>query len=559
MATRRMLLIVLMGVMGAIVVALPGEEAVQAQGDVCVAPYQAALDSVLARCDAVQPGTACATAAGVEVFSSGGIVSGPLNAVSFEGVTRIVTQANDDAYGIAVLQLPALEEDMFLTGVVYGDASLENAPGAPQAPECSARSLGSINVRAEPGTDATILGQLQLERTAPILARLADSSWWRILWEGTPAWIFADLAPADCDPATMLVYDLATGELSGGIPAPDFQGGMLESSFVAPVCAGLPQGGLLLQSPTGGATWQLNGVVIALDGSVLLQAAGNDVLAAQPLSGQVVLEVGGLSRLVQAGEIARVPLLGGQPDGVPGPVLESMSVEAPAAPLTLLPTPVEPMPSTLSVQAASSELTCSLLPQQVVQIPEDGIAAIDLSLVRPHTVRVSALGSGVSGLQIVDTPYGISGSTPLVVDTAEGVLEAGLWRVEATTDGAAPVKFGLTCDLPQAASGQEIRNCEDLLVTWESVIGGNVQLVAPAGARVSVLVTHGLPSEGPAELLAVNAGQDVPVGAVSFATVAGSRVAGPLAFEAPIDATYQIEWDGDPFEPVGVEVVCTMP
>lgn len=531
---------------------------IHAQGNECVDRYQDVVENMLTQCSDMQRGTVCISASGVQLLTvdDSSVLDGSVLALA--GLSQIVSEASTDAYGIAMIEVPALEDGLTIFGVLYGDASLKNDPGEPQAPACSARSLGSINVRAEPSTDSAILGQLELDRTAPILSRLADSSWWQIAWDDASAWIFAELAPTDCDPATMLVIEPETGAVSGGIPAPDYQGGILESNLGTPVCDGLPQGGLLLQSPPGGASWRLNGMTLVLDGTVLLQAGLNDVLMVQVLGGQAALELGGINRAASAGQVVRVPLRNGEPDGVPGPALDAVSHEVETAPLVLLPDSIEMLEATLVVTDNDDGVICSLLPQQVSQLPENGIVEFVLEFERPQSVRLSAAGQGVTALQVLESPLSVSGESPLVLSAAEGDLAAGRYQVQARTTGTSPVVFGLTCDLPQIST-PVVGSCADFLTSWGDVLGGQVQLNAPGGAQVSVLVQHNLPSQGSATALNVTMDGGISVGSDVFTAVGDSQIAGPLVFESPADSVYTIEWDGDPFSPASVEVICMPP
>ncbi len=564
--------IVLTAAVGGALVSGVQLSAAQGNGQSCLAAVAQVIAAVQGICDDLPPNTVCAGTAGVRVLSQAGETVAPASRMPLVGLSAITTDPyslTGGELGVSVLTVPGVSAGESLTAVLFGAATLTNVPGQPLAPACSATSIGSVNIRAEPNTSAAILGQLDLDESAPVTARLPDSSWWRILWNGAAAWVFAQLAPAGCDPAAMLVYDPVSGEVSGGLPAPDFQNVQITTDFSALACAGAPRGGLLLQSDTAGAAWIVNGLLLDLNGTALLQAGGNDVLAVQVLTGQVALEAGGVTRLAAAGQLLRVPLQDGRLQSLPGPALDAVLPGVADAPLTLLPRPVIAPAVTHEVPAlpAGADIACDLLPQSMMVMAEGTTAVLRVYAKGDQTIRVSVSGGDLRSLS-VDTPAGsnvmLSGpdgspaettvlTTDLVVDQGGGYA----FRVE-TTSGT-PVRFGVTCGLPQPAPPPTLQACESVLMRWETVSGNSVRFTAPQDAQVSVIARHELPSQGPAAILGVFTETGEQVGQAAFMGFQARRVAGPLDILLPRQATYVIRWDGDPFNLMDVEALCVPP
>jgi uncharacterized protein YraI len=396
-------------------------DVVQAQGgESCPVVLPQHVQALLDRCGAAASGTACvgtsAAVTGVsgEVRNLGGGDQQVLSDVA--SITTDLVSTEPDMPGIAVLRLSQTAESAALMAVLFGSAELVEVPAPPIAPTCNAVSVGEVNVRAQPNTSATILGQLVLNESAPITARLADSSWWRIIWQGEPAWIFAQLAPADCDTAALLVYDPVTETLSGGVAGAPWQHGQLTTDFTAGLCDNAPAGGLLLQSDVGMANWRINGLGIGVDGTALVQASPQDVLAVQVLDGQVVLEAAGITRIANTGQLLRVPLQDGRLAALPGPALDGLPASAWAAPIAILPRALTPPAvDTQPVAAAQDvDLVCGLLPQQIT----GGSGDLRVDVPVAGTLRLTAEGAPLTGVAVTRPDGTVEQITPVLGETA---------------------------------------------------------------------------------------------------------------------------------------------
>ncbi|MFC1960696.1 SH3 domain-containing protein [Chloroflexota bacterium] len=536
---------------------------------VCDVVWMQSVSAAAAACADLPSGVVCKGAEPV-VLTAQDETTLPYAALTTQDdLARIITaeHASDvETVGISLLRVPGVGEGEQLFAVLFGTAQLENDSGPPRGPLCNATSLGSVNVRTEPNTESTILGQLAVNQSAPITARLADASWWRILWGNDPAWIFADLAPADCDPAQMLVFDPVTEELSGGLAAPAFQNARLSSSFVDAVCPEVPRGGLLLQSEPGGASWRINNMVLGLDGTVLLQASPHDGFVAYVFEGQVSLEVAGLSRTAEASQLLRVPLQNGVVVAMPGPALDMTPHDALTAPLSLLPRAVlAPTGGVKPGAVYDTGLVCDAVPQQVVMA--DGERSLEVVAEAEQTLRVSVEAANIESVSVImpdgallplaGESYSVDGGQAFVTDFL--TAGAGVYTFVAEESGGSQVQWGVTCDLPQAAPLPAVQACADVLLRWTAVTGNTVRFTAPFGATVSVQAGHVLPSQGAAQTLTVQMASGEPVGQMPFTGFVAQQAAGPFDFIAPRDAEYHIGWDGDPFNQVAVEVLCLLP
>jgi|GEM_PF-3114042 len=545
----------------------------QEDGD-CATQAEQAVTATDESCMSLSVGTACTGYGMITTSPEFEAAAAPPSSASLQGLSGItalaVSPSGEQSWSVVSLRVPGMGETP-LFAVLYGGATLWNEPGQPVPPVCRATSIGTVNIRAEPNTNAAILGQLLVNESALITARLPDSSWWQIVWNGQPAWVYAELAPSDCNPATMVAIDPVTGELSGGLPAPDFQGVRLESSFSPALCPNAPRGGLLVQSEGEGAAWRINDMTMGLNGTVLVQAGADDLLAVQVLEGQVVLEVSGVSRVARVGQLLRVPLHDGAIESVPGPPLDFVSGEAARAPLVLLPRPVEPPEASVDpVLPAGADLVCSPLPQTwTSDSPLNGVPQIRVAASAGQPIRVRAVypqggtrllvqPPGEAAQVIAEVPVGQGGVASLTGDWSAS--QTGIYTViaEAVSPGEA-VEFTLTCDLPAALEPPPLQSCESLLLNWNDVSGGVVRFSGRQGATISVMAEHTLPSQGAAQTLSVLTEAGEQIGAVAFVAFPDRQVAGPLDVVLPQDGAYLLRWDGDPFNVMRVEALCRMP
>ncbi len=538
------------------------QSALAQEGEGCRLAVDQAIASTLNRCGELVPGTLCVGSNPVVVTGKDGQPVSPAPAVSLTGIGSVATgglTADDAGFGIGVFSILGRGSQGPLTAILYGDAVLVNLPGDPSGPACNAVSIGTVNIRAEPNTGAEVLGQLTVGQSAPITARLDNSSWWRIMWNGAPAWVFAELAPADCSPAAMVVVDPVSGALTGGIPAPDFLNVRLESSFDRRMCPAAPRGGVLVQSGSEGGSWRVNGLTLALHGTALLQAGANDVLVVQVLEGQAALEIGSVLRQAEAGQLIRVPLRGGSMESLPGPALDVLGIDAAAAPLSLLPRQVTPpaVAEALPVPPVGTDLVCDVLPQQMVVPVDGGVARVQIATEPGQTVRVSVSPDPLPANAAERSAQVSQQRTLLSLEnlTAPDEESAMTYSINAASSA---VTIGVTCDLPPVATLPEILTCANFLLDWRSISGNQVRFEAPAGARISVVATHGLPSAGIASTLEAVFDSEV-VGQAPFASFDTQQTAGPLEFVAPGDGEYTIRWDGDPFNISDIEVICASP
>ena len=56
--------------------------------------------------------------------------------------------------------------------------------------------VDNVNLRAGPGTDTAVVGQLRIGESLPVTGKNTDGSWWRVRTEDGPAWIAASVALA---------------------------------------------------------------------------------------------------------------------------------------------------------------------------------------------------------------------------------------------------------------------------------------------------------------------------------------------------------------------------
>lgn len=219
--------------------------------------------------------------------------------------------ADSGVWGVALMNLQANLPDTLpgqnVRFLLFGDVDIENA-GAPPAPQLEMTAAGNANVRAAPGTTASVLTALQQGDTVTAIARLEDSSWLQIqLPDDAEAvgWVSASLLNTSGDIETLNVFaeDGAAGY--GPMQAFYFKTG----SGDAP-CEEAPDSGILIQTPQGAGTINLvvNGVNVQLGSTAYVQAQPGGEMTVNVLEGQAQLEAAGVTITVPAGARGRVPL-----------------------------------------------------------------------------------------------------------------------------------------------------------------------------------------------------------------------------------------------------------
>ncbi len=256
-------------------------------------------------------------------------------------------------------------------GAELVDSRTEEQRHAPPAATCYGTVVtDTLNMRAFPSTNGTVLGTLSRGDRIIITGRLADTSWWRIDYPdpAQAAWLFSGYVRTDCQIVEIPVVQRDAPGLSTEDWYRDpFQVAALRTQPLSASCIDAPPPGLLLQPPdTGRSRITLNGVSFELTSSLYAQADAGQELLLQAIEGAIVLTPPDGSTLeIPAGSQLRFPL---SPDGmtVSGPPLklEPLNLdELRALPLERLPHPLEALPRpVIEIPVEESTLSGDLVP-----------------------------------------------------------------------------------------------------------------------------------------------------------------------------------------------------
>ncbi|MCU0511019.1 MAG: SH3 domain-containing protein [Anaerolineae bacterium] len=326
---------------------LPGVPAL-AQAIECPALEQAALAESGLWCTDIAPGELCYGNARVETTfrSAQPPLTGPGSRAPLADMSQVVTLTGANVWGVALARVEAYPVDSWsaapATLILLGDTRVVDASTERTAASVitlPVTEVANANVRARPNTAAAIVGAAFGGELIKLTGRLADTSWVRVQTPaGVTGWLSA--LTFDAQVSGLPVVDSAD-------PAPAlFTRPFAAFDFVSaggPArCAGVPESGLLLQTPADRAyRFRINGADVALAGTLFAQAAPEATLRLAVLEGRAVIGLrDGVT--VEQGLETRLPT-GRQADGLP--VVNG----APAAPVpydhvALLPLPLRLLP-----------------------------------------------------------------------------------------------------------------------------------------------------------------------------------------------------------------------
>jgi hypothetical protein len=347
-----------------------------------------------------------------------------------------------ETWGIALARLRAdLPDEQALTLVAAGSLTL--TPGEPVPPFFGISVGGPVNLRAMPSTRANIVGQITAGQPAVVDGRLVDSSWLRVQWQGSYAWVFAEIVSPMGDVAVLDVVDPAE-------PLTIY--GPLQAFYLttAPptVCPQIP--GLLVQTPPGTrATLLINEVEVQMEGTAWITAANDEALSVCAVAGQARLNADPGAGLALAGTCRAIPLDGDLAPVRPPNAPTAFTLEAAVLPLALLPDPVATAPPLAADDLARLAIT-----------PQSGpwIAAFD-----PAVLDCAGDFGGPVDMSALDGAYTLSSSADGATLTLTGPDEqislftrssAATYTGEMALGGAEAATVILTLDDAARLTGQ---------------------------------------------------------------------------------------------------------
>ncbi|MEO1443882.1 MAG: SH3 domain-containing protein, partial [Chloroflexota bacterium] len=260
------------------------------------------------------------------------------NLTAIRSLRLSVMDEINETWGVALMEVRAIGEAVDtpqdVTIVLFGDVELDNAVSTQ-----SITASSGVNIRAEPSQGAAIL-----ETTASSQALIADGrtgagDWLRVRLPDNPArqaWISTGLITSDTDVALLPVIE---PDASSDAAYNEMQAFYFSSGADDALCDEAPDSGLLLQTPEGTAefTMLLNEVNIQLESTAYVQASPGGDMIVFAVSGDVVVESDGVSRVAVPGTQISVPLdANGAANGEPGAAQPYDSSDVAALPTGLL-------------------------------------------------------------------------------------------------------------------------------------------------------------------------------------------------------------------------------
>lgn len=280
--------------------------------DTCPAIIAAALEAVDAACNAIGRNQLCYGNVTISATPRDGAAafefSQPGDLVSITDVQTVQLSSFSQVraeWGVALMRVQANLPDTLpgqnVTFLLFGNVSLTDAAG--QIVEVPVTATAAVNVRQQPGTDASVITALRYGQAVTAIGRLPDSSWIQVrLDDGATGWVAADFLDGD-------LHRLLATEPG----APEFgpmQAFTFRTGFGDAPCEEAPASGILVQTPEGDVTISLrvNNVDIRLGSTVYLQATPGDAMYVTLIEGQATLTTHGQTQAVPAGTFATVPL-----------------------------------------------------------------------------------------------------------------------------------------------------------------------------------------------------------------------------------------------------------
>lgn len=250
----------------------------------CAAFSQKVVEATRKACADLQQNQACYGNETVEVqprpnvrLAFGDV--GDIVALSaFEAISTTGYNDEDETWGMVPMNIRGDLTEGSISALAFGETSVQNNSDASSefvALEITVTERTGANLRAQPKADAAIVRGVYSGDRLQAIGRLEDSSWIRI----ADGWISNDLIRSTADLSQLQVIE-PDSEIAD-VFAPLQSMGLKTGLDDAP-CAGVPESGLLLQTPANTSTdLEVNSAGLTLSGTLLLQTTvdGKTVLS----------------------------------------------------------------------------------------------------------------------------------------------------------------------------------------------------------------------------------------------------------------------------------------
>lgn len=287
MRLARIIIIVLTGLMSFSVVS--------AQSD-CLALFRAALISTSLECESPEAGQLCYGNLGVSAELVDDVGTRPF---SFPGnelpVSDVQTLSSSPLnletgeYGMALASLDVIDSDASAVMVVFGGAELVNNSAGIVTLALTVTFSDGVFSRTTPDSESALVVPLSVGENVLAVGRNADTSWIQVIVpDGRVAWVLSSLvAPIDTSTEFASLEVVVDNPLAY---APTLRDLTLITSVMSPSCAGVPDGGVLVQAPEDAPlTLRINGYRLTVQQTAFIRAESTDTIRVNAIDDDVTV------------------------------------------------------------------------------------------------------------------------------------------------------------------------------------------------------------------------------------------------------------------------------
>lgn len=208
---------------------------------------------------------------------------------ALKGLSGSAYDPQAETLGLAILNVRASLPKGGLTMLLVGDARLENQSQAANdfiSVTVTVKETRGANLRAEPADSAALVGSLSFGAAFQAVQRTEDAAWVRVISGETSGWVSTALVNPTAD---VMLLSTALPSLDQSLPRyGPMQTIRFRSAQADAGCPGLPDSGLLVQTPEGQAVeLVVNNVSWIIAGTIWFQTTPEGATITQVLEGTI--------------------------------------------------------------------------------------------------------------------------------------------------------------------------------------------------------------------------------------------------------------------------------
>jgi hypothetical protein len=302
------------------IVLLLGAGLVVAQANECPAVVRTALQAAQEVCSGVGRNQACYGHVALKAEPAPNVSMFQFNQAGDKTEVTTIKSLKlspfDEAskqWGIAMMRLqadiPNSKLNQNVTLLLFGDVALTSQTPTTTPTTIDGQMTIGANLRVSPNVNAPVAASVTKGDVAIVDGRLADNSWLRVRspkGEAAVGWVRSDLIRPFQDVTTLEVMGAADSEPR----YQPMQAFTLNTGEGQASCSGVPQNGLLVQTPegVGKITLWINEVKVRIGSTVYFQAVPGKSMVINTLEGDVLVTANGKTSEAMAGTRVTVPM-----------------------------------------------------------------------------------------------------------------------------------------------------------------------------------------------------------------------------------------------------------